>query len=614
MDYSKFLYKIEPLFEKSAQEIKDNISLHDQILSSLDELAVSLRSEFNRDLIRQSSLLSKLLVVKYEASIEDLFSEIVRCLANAVADNDQNREILKRNVPFLLTLKSIVDQFDYEKDADEHFEIGKRSFILLRNLYIQDVPQDQSIKENILNSFYRFTHNNGQALITKWDNEYLLDVTKCVFDLISLFLDDDQLYNDPQFYDKNVPPYSLFVYILNEFALLITHMKDQFDTEVENNEQDNEDYEEPATLTILILTSEIVEKLLKKSVQITGEDDSLHSLSLILDGLGHLENCDFQFPSKLILLRRYSFIIQCMTSNLSLDLSANDYRTKLPFDLTIYSVEKMSTMLLKALDDKQHKNCYQICALSFIIANKLEAKDELKAWKKAVDIKAFISKVCEKFKYVDPYLYIPILDLFRKSISLLDNINDAAVLNSLWNLLENHVHDRLDMISDLSRFYKLLLNKIFAVEYGQTLFDSGVLNFKKIYQSDPVLCMSLVSKLSKPMIKEKKFDELNVFLDTSINGVQGNRSVLAELFKSFGVYIREFSLLENISSEAFYIFDEKEKFLELIKEVVSSKDTQSPATLNNMKFCVGMIISNDNIKSLFSVDFLKQLDYYFSLV
>lgn len=612
MDYSEFLYKIEPLFEKSGQEIEDNNSLHDQLLSSLDELAISLRSEFNRDLIRQSSLLNKLLSVKYETSINDLFSEIVRCLANAVADNDQNRDILKSNVPFLLTLKSIVDQFDYEKDADEHFEIGKRCFILLRNLYIQDLPQDQLIKESMLTTFYKFIQNNGEALITKWDNGYLLDVTKCVFDLISLFLDDEQIYNDSQFYDKNTPPYSLFCYVLNEFALLITHMKDQFDTEDDNNGEQNEDYEEPATLTILVLTSEIVEKLLKRSVQITGEDDSLHSLNLILGGLGHLENCEFQFPSKLILLRRYSFIIQCITSNLSLDLSANDYRTKLPFDLRIYSVDKISAMLLTALNDEKHKNCYQISALSFIIANKLENKGELKTWKEAVNIKDFISKVCEKYKYMDPYLYIPIFDLFRKSISLLDNINDATALNSLWALLENHVHDRLDMISDLSRFYKLLLNKIFAVEYGQTLYDSGILNFRKIYNADPVLCMSLVSKLSRPMIKEKKFDELNALLDTSINGIQGNNGVLAELFKSVGVYIREFSLLRNISPETFYIFSEKEKFVDLVKEVVLSKETQSPATLNNLKFCAGMVISDDNIRALFLPEYVDQLSSYFS--
>ena len=187
MDYSKFIYQIEPLFEKSSEEIKENEALHDQLLASLDELAVSLRSEFNRDLIRQSSLLKKLVSVKYNTDIKDLYSEIIRCLANTVADNDQNREILTKDIPFLLTLKEIVDEFDYEKDASEHFEIGKRCYILLRNLYIQDIPQDQLIKENMVNTFYKFIQNNGQAIITKWENEYLIDVTKCVFDLISLF-------------------------------------------------------------------------------------------------------------------------------------------------------------------------------------------------------------------------------------------------------------------------------------------------------------------------------------------------------------------------------------------------------------------------------------------
>ncbi|KAL6947794.1 hypothetical protein ACO0OE_001807 [Hanseniaspora uvarum] len=615
MDYSKFIYQIEPLFGKSSEEIKENEALHDQLLASLDELAVSLRSEFNRDLIRQSSLLKKLVSVKYNTDIKDLYSEIIRCLANAVADNDQNREILTKDIPFLLTLKEIVDEFDYEKDASEHFEIGKRCYILLRNLYIQDIPQDQLIKENMVNTFYKFIQNNGQAIITKWENEYLIDVTKCVFDLISLFLDDEELYNDPKFYDNNIPPYSLFVYLMNEFALLITHMKDHFNVDdTEDTEENNEDYEEPSILTILVLTSEIVEKLLKKSVQITGEDDTLHSLKLILTGLGHLENCDFQFPSKLILLRRYSFIIQCMTSNLSLDLSASDYRSKLSFDMTIYTMEKLSSLLLEALNDSKHKNCYQISALSFIIANKLEDKDELKMWKKAVNINDFILKVCEKYKYADPYLYIPILDLIRKSISLLNTINDSFVLNALWDLMQSHIQDRLDMISDLARFYKLLLNKLFAIEYGQVLFDSKVLDFGKVYDTDPVLCMSLVSKLSRPMLKEKKYNELNQLIDTSNNQLQDKKNILPDFFKSIGVYIREASLAPGITSDTFYISINQVKFIQFIETVVSSKDAQNPATINNLKFCIGVILSSDNIKALLSTNSLTKLTDLFSRV
>lgn len=614
MDYSKFIYQIEPFFVKSSDYIKSNQGLHDQLLNTLDELAVSLRSDFNRDLIRKSSLLNKLVNINYHEDIKDLYSELIRCLANAVADNDENREILTSNIQFLLTIKEIVDQFDYEKDASEHFEIGKRCYILLRNLYIQDIPQDQQVKENMMNTFYKFIQNNGQAIITKWENEYLIDVTKCVFDLISLFLDDEDLYNDSKFYDNNVPPYSLFVYLMNEFSLLITHMKEHFNTDEEENDENNEDYEEPAILTILVLTSEIIEKLLKKSVQITGEDESLHSLGLILTGLGHLENCDFQFPSKLILLRRFSFIIQCMTSNLSLDLSANDYRASLPFDLTIYAVDKLSTLLLTALNDASHKNCYQVSALSFIIANKLENKDELKMWKKAVSINEFIVKVCEKYKYADPYLYIPILDLIRKSVSLIDNINDSAVLNSLWDLMENHIHDRLDMISDLARFYKLLLNKLFAIEYGQVLFDSGILNFGKIYNSDPVLCMSLVSKLSRSMLKDGKYDELNQLLDTSMNQVEGNPNILPEFFKAIGVYLRDVSLVTDITVETFYISKNQDKFIQLVESVISSKDRQSPATINNLKFCIGIILSSGNIKSLLSDDYVSKLSDLFSRV
>ncbi|KAL6925413.1 hypothetical protein ACO0SA_000008 [Hanseniaspora valbyensis] len=616
MDFESLLFELTPLFDPNVQNLSKNQTLHQNILTGLDKLAVALRSEFNRDLVRESGLLSKLCNVQFEIDITDVFSEIIRCLANAVADNDSNREIIIKNTDLLNTVKKIIDNFDYLTDSTGSFEICKRSLILLRNLFIEEIPKDKKVLESFVSSFMSYILNNCQNIAINLNNEYLSEVSKIVYDLLSSFLDDEKIYTEKTFYEKCVPPYPQMLTLLEEYSKRITKMGDLFkdhkEGDQEEEDDDDDEYEEPSDLTNIIFMSEIIEKLLKKSIQLTEENESLNGLKLLLSSLNNLENCNFQFPSKLILLRRISFIIQCITSNLALDLPDNDFRNQLPFDLTIYSFENIFNLFQVISKDESVKN-YQISVLSFIISNMLDDKTNLKKWQSAYSITKYIHLVYETYQYSDPYLYIPILDLIRKSVSIINIIDDPKALELVWKFANDHIVERLDLIQDLARFYKLMMNKLLAIEYGQLLFESNILAYEKLYCKDYVMMILLISKLSKYLLQSDNNKKLFDMIDKSIDGVTNESekvsNVLPEFFKAVGVYIREYSLVNN-NNLVFYLSENKLKFIHLLKMVVNDKEHQSPATLNNLKFCIGMVISNDNVKNKFEeedVSILKEL-------
>ncbi|KAF0268092.1 hypothetical protein FOG48_02834 [Hanseniaspora uvarum] len=116
------------------------------------------------------------------------------------------------------------------------------------------------------------------------------------------------------------------------------------------------------------------------------------------------------------------------------------------------------------------------------------------------------------------------------------------------------------------------------------------------------------------MLKEKKYNELNQLIDTSNNQLLDKKNILPDFFKSIGVYIREASLTPGITSHTFYISINQVKFIQFVETVVSSKDVQNPTTINNLKFCIGVILSSDNIKALLSTDSLTKLSDLFSRV
>ncbi|XBW37435.1 hypothetical protein QEN19_003016 [Hanseniaspora menglaensis] len=616
MEFENFLFELSPLFSSTVNELAENQNLHDKVLTKLDELAVALRSEFNRDLIRESGILQELSNLKYDPSLVDIFSEVIRCLANAVADNDTNRQLISDNLSLMLIVKSIIERIDYNMDKNSQFEIGKRSLILIRNLYLDQIPKNRELLEGIVMSLIKFILTNFQTLIINLNDDYLSEMSKIVFDLLSSFFDDEKIYTEESFYNACIPPYPQLLTLLEEYTKRIAKMGSIFQdsNDYENSEED--DYEEPCDLTNLILLSEIIEKLLKKGLQLTEEDDSLSGLKLLLSSLNNLENCDFQFPSKLILLRRLSFLIQCVTSNLGLDIPVNDFRNQLPFDLTLYSFENIFNLFEVISRDKSAKK-YQISCLSFIIANMLDDKSNMKKWQNAYSISKYIKLVYENYQFADAYLYIPLLDLIRKSIGIMNIIEDQSSLEMMWRWFNDHVVDRVDMIQDLSRYYKLLMNKLLAIEYGQVLYNSNILSYEKLYSKDYVFTILLISKLSKYLLQSGNNSKLYELIETSIKGVSQEKervtNVLPEFFKAIGVYIREYSLANNVNVP-FYLYDHKEKFIQLLKMVIEDTQNQSPATLNNLKFCVGMILSNENIKNKFFAEDIFTLKALFSQI
>lgn len=615
MDFEELLYDLTPLLNPDLKTLSKNEDFHQKVLKKLDELAVSLRTPSNREVVRESGLLKQLCNINYVNGGIDIFSEVLRCLANAVADDDKNVKVVTQNTSFIFTIISIIENLDSATDVNRNFEIGKRACILVRNLFIEHIPQEKEVLESFSAGFMSFILKNFQNIVAHPEDSYLADITKIVLDLLSLFLDDPNIYTEKEFYQRSIPPFPQLLTLLEMYSKRVSTMSNVFkEDEQEIEDESEEEYEEPNDLTSLIFVSEIVEKLLKKSIQLKEEDPSLNGLKLLLSSLNILENCNFQFPSKLILLRRISFIIQCVTSDLSLDLPQDDFRCNLSFDISIYSFESIFALFeIIARDDSTKR--YQISVLSFILSNMLDEKVTLKKWQAIYPISNYIKLVYENYKFADPYLYIPILDLLRKSISIVNFVEDASVLELFWRLANDHIVERLDLIQDLSRFYKLLMNKLLAVEYGQILYDSNILKYENLYSKNYAIIILLISKLSKYLLGADQNERLLAMIDKALEGILGEKesflNILPEFFKALGVYIREYSLA-NYNDLPFYLSQNRPKFIQLLSTLIDEKSNLSPASKNNLKFCIGMVLSNKNIANKFEQEDLLLLKEWFA--
>ena len=109
MNYEDILFGLQPII--NADSIKDvpvdNVYLQSYI-TILDQLAVSLRSPQNREIVRETGLLTQILRVledTLDVAIHEpeninnikywkLASELIRCVANCLVDNDKNRQFL----------------------------------------------------------------------------------------------------------------------------------------------------------------------------------------------------------------------------------------------------------------------------------------------------------------------------------------------------------------------------------------------------------------------------------------------------------------------------------------------------------------------------------------
>lgn len=107
MDFEKILFDLQPIIgAPNIDAIPLDADSQERYLSILDEVAVFFRAEHNRIIAGSSGLLKSLLRVLKEAlpkCFDDaqstafwwsFASELIRCVANSLVDNDDNRKIL----------------------------------------------------------------------------------------------------------------------------------------------------------------------------------------------------------------------------------------------------------------------------------------------------------------------------------------------------------------------------------------------------------------------------------------------------------------------------------------------------------------------------------------
>ncbi|CCH45067.1 Bud emergence protein 4 [Wickerhamomyces ciferrii] len=179
MDLEHVLFGLSP-FVNDCEEKKLNVDnvYRDSYLKLLDQLAVLLRNPETRNHELIHSNLNKfigagdyLILNLDNTGYEELLMELIRVLANAIADNVVNRELLASNTQFIKNLA------DHLEEHPEEESLNERILILLKNLVIDspDSAKEISFISQQVIDYISITKNDIFAAV-----DLLTDLVKCM--------------------------------------------------------------------------------------------------------------------------------------------------------------------------------------------------------------------------------------------------------------------------------------------------------------------------------------------------------------------------------------------------------------------------------------------------
>ena len=344
MDYEEILFGLQPIL--NASSIKD-VPMNDVYLESyltvMDQLAVSLREPTNRDIVGKTGLLSNLVMVLEQTldfcfhdtnisnndktALYKISSEMIRCIANAISDNDNNREILSCIEGRKLLnyyIGGILKLSQISSDDTEYSlldELQMRSVVLLRNFCIGNVTFTKKVASFIRGPLFIMLKTTQYTYLTSPDK---------------VTLGSDLLNSLLQVNYKNVPINDL-LFLSQNIKKISSNMKNEelpvmedetfkvhsctdtreFTSQNVKDEGEEED-EEEVNCELLLNLSACLETIVVKdeSIDFTNEEDLVlnvqKNLLLSLDCL-ELKT----FNDKLIVMRR---LVSC-AGNISANLT-----------------------------------------------------------------------------------------------------------------------------------------------------------------------------------------------------------------------------------------------------------------------------------------------------
>ncbi|CAL9737331.1 GTPase-GDP dissociation stimulator Bem4p [Monosporozyma servazzii] len=605
MDYEDILFGLQPIL--NATSIKD-VPIQDVYLQSyitvMDQLAVSLRAPQNRDLVRETGLLTQILRVledTLDVAIHEpenidnlkywqLASELIRCVANCLVDNNTNRKLILKisessPIPTKVSKNPLVDYYmtkilTYIKYTNENEDIMRavqlRSIVLLRNLVLENSEYAIRIAKTILGPLLTYLKYSEHTFQEEPDNmvlalDLLLDVTKEISTGYSL---DTLLF---------------LTRFCKRIATVVESIPQENDNDNDGPTVGEEPPEEDPYSEMLFSLSECIEVVVSQqdnginfaSKEIsTIQNELLTTLSVLKDKF---------FANKLIMMRR----LVSIAGNIS----------AIPTNSNIND----RPICYQVIRDSQ--DGYTIAAALIILSNSINSRDDVSAVLKEITLDDVIN-VAQYIK--DPLGFQGYLDILQKLMNLSNSMFLSHETVATLFYIVSKCSEQAQFFPSLSELIDKLLKKAITVLPSNSLFalidqpneNNAMVNFitkRGSFVSCLLLDKLLVAKKeTSPDTLIPLWDSIFKFSDSADNlggQISGTQNIsvplLFQLTKTIGIYLKNCVNTPLGGNEPNIIFTKYfEPMTEMIRVIIplrSNTDKGSESIYNNGRFIAGMI-------------------------
>lgn len=595
MEYEEILFGLQPLINAPDAS---SISIEDVFLQSyltvLDQLAVHLRAPSNRNLIRETGLLTQLLRVLYSLldhafhqshstqQYLQLSSEFIRCVANALIDNDKNRELFwdgdynKKN-EFIDYYAGRI--FGLTDDTENTISLQSRTVVLISNLTMDDKMQYKRIAPKIQPSLMKLMISMRSIFL---EEEYNM-LVGISFDLLSETIEQ---YTD-------FLPLNFLVGLSHMMFNVCQNIINEDNTDKPENNDDEVTEEE---LFLPNLAQNIAHCIFigtcSEKYNFSDEKATSSIQHNLLKSLNTLNQKNFE--NQLITNREILSSIGNISSNLS------------------YTNEKD---ILTAIDivksqNEDEKSPYAIASALIILSNYISNPEKADEIRGLLDCTLIINS-SNVFK--DPIQFQGFLTLLRKLLKTdIIMFTPKPELERLAGILVL-CYDQSKYYQGLKPLLEKLLEKLLAISTSKTISDM-IKSSRRFYEviSDGGIIASCqtIDKLSKvqksiePLQLDETFSKiLNYHKEAKAEDMLKDPLSLFHILRSVGIYLTELNIQkQDVIFENFS--DQIMKLLEVSLSFKSSEDSASKAVWNNARYLAGIVIAS---KSNTIQDTLKDL-------
>lgn len=603
MDYEEILFGLQPII--NAADLKD-IPIQDVYLESyltvLDQLAVSLRAPDNRNVVGQTGLFLQLLRVldgfldvcfhhdrsQSSSTIRSYFklaSELIRCVANCLVDNDTNRKLLvgendsdlqKRNqlldyyASRIFNLDVLIDENHIESDDSILSTLQMRTIVLLKNLILENEQYTTRFSKSLRGSLIN--------ILQKYQNVYLSEPE------IPL-LASEVLSDILEVYSSEIKPQHIDMLILFLVKLTKTLESMPIDDDEDDEKMAAEaDIDDP-NVDLLINLTKSLESIVKNE-KLSFKDTSIPISKLQKNIFQCIENLhDKEFYNRLIVMRGLSGSIGHISAN-----------------LTVSNIEERD-ICYEII--KNSNESYQIAAAFIVLSNSISSKNDADTILNQIPF----SMLIEKSKLIkDPMQFQGFLDLLRKCLSISSvmfiSFSDLKALSIVLKLIQ----DQSKYFTNLSPLLISLINKLITVlstsNIQKLISENKDISFLDIVLASESLSSAITlnkllisNKTTDASILEKLWCAVFKFKDSSATPNQNEKNIsinyLFQVSKTLGIYFKNLNdaINADISSSLLSTHPEDIKLLlETIKPLKDQKDKGAESVFNNGKFVAGMIL------------------------